>query len=36
LRPLHDLRLMVDGLVVVLAVIFLPRGLVAMRLRRTG
>ena len=34
LRGLGDLRLMVNGVIIVLAVLFLPRGLFAWRLRR--
>jgi branched-chain amino acid transport system permease protein len=36
LRPLHDFRLILDGLIIVLVVIFLPRGLLAYRIRRIG
>lgn len=36
LRPLHDFRLVFNGFIIVVAVIFMPRGLVAWRMRRTG
>jgi branched-chain amino acid transport system permease protein len=36
LRPLHDFRLVVNGLIIVLAVLFMPRGLLAWRIGRTG
>jgi branched-chain amino acid transport system permease protein len=36
LRPLHDLRLMVNGLVIVLAVLFMPRGILPWRIGRIG
>jgi branched-chain amino acid transport system permease protein len=36
LRPLHDFRLVVNGLIIVLAVLFMPRGLFAWRIGRTG
>lgn len=36
LRPLHDFRLVFNGLIIVLVVIFLPRGLLGFRMRRTG
>lgn len=34
LRPLHDFRLVFNGLIIVLVVLFLPRGLVPWRMRR--
>ncbi|WP_449233440.1 branched-chain amino acid ABC transporter permease [Azospirillum doebereinerae] len=34
LRPLADFRLVINGLIIVLAVLFLPRGIVPFRLRR--
>lgn len=36
LRPFHDFRLVFNGLIIVLVVIFLPRGLLGSRVRRTG
>jgi branched-chain amino acid transport system permease protein len=36
LRPLHDFRLVVNGLVIVIAVLFMPRGLLAWRMPRMG
>jgi branched-chain amino acid transport system permease protein len=36
LRPLHDFRLVFNGLIIVLVVIFLPRGILGFRIRRTG
>ena len=36
LRPLSDFRLVFNGLIIVLVVIFLPRGLLGMRVRRIG
>ncbi len=36
LRPLHDFRLVVNGLIIVGVVLFLPRGLLGFRMRRTG
>jgi branched-chain amino acid transport system permease protein len=36
LRPLHDFRLVVNGLVIVVAVLFMPRGLLAWRMPRIG
>jgi branched-chain amino acid transport system permease protein len=36
LRPLHDFRLVVNGLVIVFAVMFMPRGLLAWRMPRSG
>jgi branched-chain amino acid transport system permease protein len=36
LRPLHDFRLVVNGLIIVLAVLFMPRGLLSWRIGRTG
>jgi branched-chain amino acid transport system permease protein len=36
LRPLHDFRLVVNGLIIVLAVLFMPRGLLAWRIGRAG
>lgn len=34
LRPISDVRLVVNGLIIVAAVLFLPRGLLALRMRR--
>ncbi|CAN5426446.1 branched-chain amino acid ABC transporter permease [soil metagenome] len=34
LRPLHDFRLVTNGVIIVLAVLFLPRGIIPFRLRR--
>ena len=36
LRPFHDFRLVFNGLIIVLVVIFLPKGLLGARVRRTG
>ena len=36
LRPLHDFRGVFNGLIIVLVVLFLPRGLVPWRMRRLG
>jgi branched-chain amino acid transport system permease protein len=36
LRPLHDFRLAMNGLIIVLAVLFMPRGLLAWRIGRVG
>lgn len=36
LRPLHDFRLVFNGLVIVLVVIFLPRGILGVHTRRVG
>jgi branched-chain amino acid transport system permease protein len=36
LRPLHDFRLVFNGLIIVLVVIFLPRGILGFRVRRVG
>jgi branched-chain amino acid transport system permease protein len=36
LRPLHDFRLVFNGLIIVLVVIFLPKGMLGFRARRTG
>jgi branched-chain amino acid transport system permease protein len=36
LRPLHDFRFVVNGLIIVIAVLFMPRGLLAWRFRRIG
>ncbi|HIJ37283.1 MAG TPA: branched-chain amino acid ABC transporter permease [Rhodospirillaceae bacterium] len=36
LRPLHDLRGIFNGLIIVLVVIFLPKGILGFRVRRTG
>lgn len=36
LRPLADFRLVVNGLIIVLAVLYMPRGLLAWRMARTG
>ena len=36
LRPLHDFRLVFNGLIIVLVVIFLPKGILGFRIRRTG
>jgi branched-chain amino acid transport system permease protein len=36
LRPLQDFRLVINGLIIVLAVLFLPRGIFPFRLRRTS
>jgi branched-chain amino acid transport system permease protein len=36
LRPLHDFRLVMNGLIIVIAVLFMPRGLLIWRMRRTG
>ncbi len=34
LRPLHDYRLVIDGLIIVCVVIFLPNGIVPWRIGR--
>jgi len=34
LRPLQDFRLVINGLIIVVAVPFLPRGVIPFRLRR--
>jgi branched-chain amino acid transport system permease protein len=36
LRPLHDFRFVVNGLIIVIAVLFMPRGLLTWRFRRAG
>lgn len=36
LRPLHDYRLVIDGLIIVCVVIFLPNGILPWRIRRIG
>lgn len=36
LRPLHDFRLMINGLVIVVAVLFMPKGIVNWRMDRMG
>jgi branched-chain amino acid transport system permease protein len=36
LRPLHDFRFVVNGLIIVIAVLFMPRGLLTWRFRRIG
>ena len=36
LRPFHDFRLVFNGLIIVLVVIFLPKGILGFRVRRTG
>ena len=36
LRPLHDFRLVFNGLIIVLVVIFLPRGILGFPARRLG
>ena len=36
LRPLHDFRLVFNGLIIVIAVLFMPHGLVPWRIRRSG
>ncbi|MDE2578608.1 MAG: branched-chain amino acid ABC transporter permease [Hyphomicrobiales bacterium] len=36
LRPLHDYRLVINGLIIVLVVIFLPEGVLRWRIRRIG
>lgn len=36
LRPLHDYRLVIDGLIIVCVVIFLPNGIVPWRIGRIG
>lgn len=36
LRPLQDFRLVFNGLIIVLVVLFLPRGILGFRMRRTG
>jgi branched-chain amino acid transport system permease protein len=36
LRPLHDFRFVVNGLIIVIAVLYMPRGVLIWRLRRVG
>jgi branched-chain amino acid transport system permease protein len=36
LRPLADFRLLINGLIIVLAVLFMPKGVLPWRLARTG
>ncbi len=36
LRPLHDYRLVVNGLIIVVAVLFMPHGLLVWRISRVG
>jgi branched-chain amino acid transport system permease protein len=36
LRPLHDFRLVFNGLIIVLVVIFLPKGILGFNMRRIG
>lgn len=36
LRPLHDFRMVFNGLIIILVVIFLPQGILGFRVRRTG
>jgi branched-chain amino acid transport system permease protein len=36
LRPLHDFRLVFNGLIIVIAVLFMPHGIVPWRIGRTG
>lgn len=36
LRPLHDVRMVVNGLIIVLAVLYMPRGIVTWRPKRYG
>ena len=36
LRPFHDFRLVFNGLIIVLVMIFLPKGILGFRIRRTG
>jgi branched-chain amino acid transport system permease protein len=36
LRPLHDFRLVVNGLIIVIAVLYMPQGLLAWRIGRIG
>jgi branched-chain amino acid transport system permease protein len=36
LRPLHDFRLAFNGLIIVLVVMFLPRGILGFHTRRIG
>jgi branched-chain amino acid transport system permease protein len=36
LRPLHDFRLVFNGLIIVLVVIFLPKGILGLKMRRIG
>jgi branched-chain amino acid transport system permease protein len=36
LRPLHDYKLVVNGFIIVVAVLFMPRGLLAWRMARSG
>jgi branched-chain amino acid transport system permease protein len=34
LRPLHDFRLMMNGVIIVIVVLFMPKGLLAWRIPR--
>jgi branched-chain amino acid transport system permease protein len=36
LRPLHDFRLMINGLIIVVVVLFMPKGFLAWRISRVG
>jgi branched-chain amino acid transport system permease protein len=36
LRPLQDFRLVVNGLIIVIAVLFMPHGLLVWRINRIG
>ncbi len=36
LRPLHDFRFVVNGLIIVIAILFMPRGVLPWRLRRAS
>lgn len=36
LRPLHDFRMVFNGLIIILVVIFMPQGILGFRVRRTG
>ncbi len=36
LRPLHDFRFVLNGLIIVIAILFMPRGLLPWKLRRIG
>jgi branched-chain amino acid transport system permease protein len=36
LRPLHDFRLMINGLIIVVVVLFMPKGILAWRVPRMG
>jgi branched-chain amino acid transport system permease protein len=36
LRPLHDFRFVVNGLIIVIAILFMPRGLLTWRFKRVG